>query len=255
MHPISDNELDKLFQKNFVDLDIEPANTTWDNISDQLDGQKRAKKNFPSAWMAAAGVVIVLSAGLWLFRPVEVIKLHGLVQNTEEVVSEPLISGSDEQDANTLVKDKQASDFIDMLPKLSKVSKMKSSEIKNQENIHVPTEKEEINSFVVQERVTRVPIELKAKVVLPELNSFDKNVELIVDDQVLAKSDYITEDIQPEEQVYNTQRKIKSIGSLVNFVIAKVDRRENKIIEFKDGDEGSELAGLNLGIVKYRNRK
>ena len=49
--------------------------------------------------------------------------------------------------------------------------------------------------------------------------------------------------------------KIRSIGSLVNFVIAKVDHREDKIIEFEDNDEGSEVSGINLGVLKFKSRK
>lgn len=255
MHPISDKELDKLFQKNFDDLEIEPGNAVWNNISDQLNNQKGGKKSFSMFWMAAAGIVIVLSAGLWFFRPVETIKLQGLAQNNEEVVPESVIPEPVKEVANTPVKDDQASDFVAIAPKLSEVSGIESSEIKNQELIQVPEDKEVITAAVVQKNEPVAIRELKAKVVLPELNSFEKNTEIIAVDQVLAQSDYALEDIQSEDQDYTGQRKIKSIGSLVNFVIAKVDRRENKIIEFKDGDEGSELAGLNLGIVKYRNRK
>lgn len=255
MHPISDKELDKLFQKNFGDMEIEPGNAVWNNISDQLDNQNGGKKSFSMFWMAAAGVVVVLSAGLWFFRPVETIKLQGQAQNKVEVVPEPVIPEPAKEVANAPIKDNQSSDFVVIAPELSEVSKTESSEIKSQEFIQVPEDKEVITAAVVQKNEPVVIRELKAKAVLPELNSFENNTEIFAVDQMLAQSDDAAEDIQSEDQDYTGQRKIKSIGSLVNFVIAKVDRRENKIIEFKDGDEGSELAGLNLGIVKYRNRK
>lgn len=256
MHPISDKELDKLFQKSFSDLEIEPGNAVWNNISDQLDNQKRGKKSFSMFWMAAASIVVVLSAGLWLFRPVEVIKLQGLAQNKEEVVPESVIPEPAKETENAPASDEQSSEFVAIVPEITGASKKESNEVQSQELKQQPEEKEEITIAAVQRNEPVVPKELKAKVLLPELNSFEKKTEIVVEDQVLAQSsDHSLEDIQSDEQIYSGQRKIKSIGGLVNFVIAKVDRRENKIIEFKDGDEGSELAGLNLGIVKYRNRK
>jgi hypothetical protein len=48
------------------------------------------------------------------------------------------------------------------------------------------------------------------------------------------------------------QRRIKSVGSLVNFVVSKVDKRNEKIIEFEDGDEGTKVSSLNLGLLKFK---
>ena len=37
MHPISDKELDKLFQQRFGDLEVEPSNDVWEKISNKMD--------------------------------------------------------------------------------------------------------------------------------------------------------------------------------------------------------------------------
>jgi hypothetical protein len=70
-----------------------------------------------------------------------------------------------------------------------------------------------------------------------------------------AKAVFIEEESDIEENELRGQKKIRSIGSLVNFVIAKVDKREDKLIEFKDSDEGSEVSGINLGLVKIKSKK
>jgi hypothetical protein len=42
------------------------------------------------------------------------------------------------------------------------------------------------------------------------------------------------------------------VGDLVNFVIAKVDKREEKIIKVSKTDEGdNEITGINLGLFKF----
>jgi hypothetical protein len=94
MHPISDKELDKLFQQRFGDLEIEPSAAVWEKITGTMD-QKRRKSAFPSFWMAAASIVVLISAGLLYFRPQEVIRLQGsteMAQNMEDNSSRPQLN-------------------------------------------------------------------------------------------------------------------------------------------------------------------
>src|SRR5690606_19880673 len=48
--------------------------------------------------------------------------------------------------------------------------------------------------------------------------------------------------------------KIKTVGDLVNFVVSKVDKRKNKIIEFSKEDDGEVISGFNLGVVQYQTQ-
>jgi hypothetical protein len=77
------------------------------------------------------------------------------------------------------------------------------------------------------------------------LSQGDKQVVVAQVDQVELESNSVDGTTKP---------RIKSIGGLVNFVIAQVDKREDKIIEFRDGEEGSEVSGINLGPLKFKNR-
>lgn len=254
MHPISDKELDKLFHQRFGEFEVEPSDMVWGKISNQIDHKGVGKRSYASFWMAAAGIVVVLAAGLWLYRPVEVIKLQGVVQLGEETKPAPSIIGSD-QEAESMPLDKEISS--NLIAKDIQVPEKKTEEskvqIKSQEDVQPQMEEEVVIATTNKDKIPVIQ-ELKPKVVIPPSDSFDKVGEGDVYAQSLAKPD-LTEGIPTDDTVITGQRKIKSIGSLVNFVIAKVDHRENKIIEFKDGDEGTELTGLNLGLVKYRSRK
>ena len=57
-----------------------------------------------------------------------------------------------------------------------------------------------------------------------------------------------------EAEQGHSRPRIKGVGGLVNFVIAQVDKREDKIIEFREGEEGTELSGINLGPIKLKSR-
>jgi hypothetical protein len=47
------------------------------------------------------------------------------------------------------------------------------------------------------------------------------------------------------------------LGGLINALIAKVDRRQDKLIEFSDSDDDdaeSNVTGLNLGLIKIKKQ-
>jgi len=53
------------------------------------------------------------------------------------------------------------------------------------------------------------------------------------------------------------KRGIHNLGGLVNALISKVDKRQDKLIEFSDSDDddaNSSLTGVNLGIIKIKRQ-
>lgn len=52
-----------------------------------------------------------------------------------------------------------------------------------------------------------------------------------------------------------TGHKIRSLGGLINAVVARVDKRRDKIIEFTDDDDETNVTGINLGIIKIKKEK
>ena len=116
----------------------------------------------------------------------------------------------------------------------------------------VQTESLVISSSVVKKANSVQP---KKAVKVPNRFSGDQSALDVTQPDMMAKAVFIEEESDSEENELRGQRKIRSIGSLVNFVIAKVDKREDKLIEFKDSDEGSEVSGINLGLVKIKSKK
>lgn len=256
MHPISDKELDKLFQQRFKDLEFSPSDAVWGKITGKLDRQKSGNSSIPGYWLAAASVIILISAGLWFYRPAEVIKLRGnpeIVQIKADSsrlpeINEPLKNTESERTkpaASTLVK---SAGIESGKYKLSEESTLPET------NTELPVEKELI--VMSSGSVKRSnPVQPKQSVKIPAGYSGDQSQLDVTQPDLIAKIDLPQEDIKSEEPQKTESRKIRSIGSLVNFVIARVDKREDKIIEFKDGEEGSELSGVNLGLVKFKSRK
>ncbi len=245
MEPMQDKEFDEVIKQRFDSFEVEPSAGSWQKIAGQLgDGQKR-RKVFPFFWMAAASVVVIMSSVLWLYRPVEIIKLQG----RENVA---IAAAPEEKLEQVFMSEPEVNE--DPLPVPGNVPDLG----KTQNN-----RRPKIRSFEVALLYTRQPDRLRPAV--PQVNYPEKIVgetetppakdELLIALKplpvVVSTEETITE---ISAEVEETRPRIKSIGGLVNFVIAQVDKRDDKIIEFKDGEEGSEVSVINLGLLKFKNR-
>ena len=261
MHPISDKELDKLFQQRFADLEIEPSAAVWEKITGTMD-QKRRKSVFPSFWMAAASIVVLISAGLLYFRPQEVIKLQGSSEIAQNARVNPLPDLNDSaakseaphNSSQTVKTDLSTFDLSDARGIKSNEYPLIEKAPPAEPEIKVPAASEPV--LIASEPVKKVnPVQPKKAVKVPNRYSGDQSALDVTQPDMMAKAEFTEDEINREETELRGQRKIRSIGSLVNFVIAKVDKRDDKLIEFKDSDEGSEVSGINLGLVKIKSRK
>ncbi len=237
MQPISDKNLDKLFQSRFENLEAEPSKDLWFKIDAELEGTNKKKSSKSVIWMSAASVLILLSATLYLYKPTEVIRLKvqsdklEVVAKTENPVKENVKTENQDADLN-----------------YSKPEKSYKNTVYQVANYKPEVEKsysQNIGKVATKEVVTAeksVPV----KIAEPVLSQ-----PLIVENTMIAQVDpekvVETEDESPKQ-------KVRGIGGLVNFVIAQVDKRDDKLIEFKNSDEGAEISGINLGLVKFKSR-
>ena len=263
MHPISDKELDKLFQQRFGDLEIEPSEAVWNKITITLDQKKRRGAILPSLWMAAASIVVLISAGLMYFSPQEVIKLHGnseITQNLEETSSpakqnELIAAIAEPQNFDQTIPVNSTDFSFESTSGIisSEYPSIQTSSVVEPE-IKLPAEAEPVLiSSAVVKKVN--PVQPKKVLKVPSRYSGDQSELDVTQPDMMAKAEFTEDEEYIEENELRGQRKIRSIGSLVNFVIGKVDKREDKLIEFKDSDEGSEVSGINLGLVKIKSKK
>ena len=256
MHPISDKELDKLFQQRFGDLEIEPSEAVWGKITGKMDRQNTGKRYFSVFWMAAASLIVVISAGLWFYRPVEVIKLQGNSEMAEVKADIPPLPETnvplnEPEKAPAKLTEFTLANSAGIGSGEYKLSE-KSPVIEPISKLQVENEVNVIASSPVKKSNTPQP---KQVVKIPARYSGDQSKLDVTQPDMMAKADLPPVEIESAEPQKTEHKKIRSIGSLVNFVIARVDRRDDKIIEFKEGAEGSEVSGINLGLVKFKSRK
>jgi hypothetical protein len=261
MHPISDKDLDKLFQQRFENLKVEPSNEVWGKISNTLDNKVSGKHSFSTSWMAAASVILVITAGLWFTRPVVKIKL----QSSSPIIVKEKVQVSVPQLKKESITEPVQEELIlaELKPRLTEFANEKpagsDNKLLTETSQATPELKPAVEQapIVIASAIVKKLIFTKPKqlVKVPERYSGDQSLLDVTQADMIAKVDRPDDHTLNEERVHNGNKRIRSIASLVNFVIAKVDKREDKLIEFKDGIEGSEVSGINLGLVKIKSRK
>jgi len=237
---MQDKDFDQLFKDKFEDAEIQPAPGLWEQIAVELEPKR--KKGMPVYWMSAAAVVLVtVGVSLLTPKPEEKIRLQAQAAENTAVVVKPATGGgesfADPVDASgTLVA---ASTPLVIAPRLSKEEiKNNLADVQPQEPVRHP-----INNQPVETVIAAVAEPQKIKEPVKEV------VYANADIPVENTANVVTEAPQPEH------RGIRNVGDLVNFVVNRVDKRENKIVQFDtDEDDNSSLVSLNLGIIKIGKR-
>jgi hypothetical protein len=79
-----------------------------------------------------------------------------------------------------------------------------------------------------------------------------------IEQQKAAEKPLMIAAVEQENVAPVKKRGIHSLGSLINTIVAKIDKREDKLIEFtdnEDDDSESTITGINLGIIKKKKQQ
>ncbi|MXV17190.1 hypothetical protein [Hufsiella ginkgonis] len=255
---MSDKELDLLFQQKFDDFEPEVSPGLWAGIAEQLDArpvqQKKTKtRTIPVFWMAAASVTVVAFTGLWLFyQPGKSIKLHGqqpaeVVASAKDPVAVTPVTGRPavkQPAADEPVPSRSASTIT--------VARAATRPSAKKPSLQTVPEEQEISSTLVASTVTEAsqepaqPTGQRAIQPLGYKHTIEATSDVAMANNVNMRESEIAEPAP--------KRRIRSIGGLVNYVVGKVDPRDDKVIEFRDSDEGTEVSGINLGLLKIKSK-
>jgi hypothetical protein len=253
-------ELDDLFRSSLDELEIQPSAQVWAGITKQLDADKR-KRSLVSFLSIAAGIILALVIGV-LFMPKQV-----KVKNQNQLV-------------NRVVKD--VAPVIKNTPVTVQPNKKGAESVITPDNHLVAIKIEKANRKTAEDNAKRkklneqkvVPKTMATPDALLATRGDDLASAVIADDiqnEITAKP--VTHDLslaanklQPTVSLAQTndkaakarakKRRIHSVGDLFNVVIAAVDKRKDKVIEFSNTDEDDAvITGINLGIIKVKKEK
>jgi hypothetical protein len=261
-----DNELDNLFRSKLDGLEVEPSAQVWENISAELNSSK--KRTLSPVWSIAASLTLLIGAGAWFFTngPDKVQQNQVAVEKTNAVtpgkLSEPTDKPVIETDSKPLMEKSDIS-----IQRINTIAKVKHavtsnnkgllpSTIVKSEPVLLAKQKEDPSVSVSAPVLAAVPDKQVMQAVVPEMRlaasalpstdeTVNKTAVAQVPDAAMAR--------QPERK---KKRGIHTLGGLINVVIAKVDKREDKVIEFTETDDDqANITVINLGLFKVKKEK
>ena len=246
---MQDNELDNLFRSKLDDFETEPSANVWQNIDAGLTPGNRRRLLVPLLSAAASIIVLVVAGVLLLNQPVKVamhqhkrdlVKTTVPVKATSKPYTGKIIA------AITQVKPVKKSNLLKQIVKQQPV--VKSQNI-NLVAVQQPV-MQQVRADVTQKHNTTIPAQRKDTVILIADNQtslpVSKPVQAVIPDKQIETKPAI----QPTKK-----HRIHSLGDMLNTVIAAVDKRKDKLIEFTDTDDDeSVITGVNLGIVAVKKQ-
>lgn len=258
---MQDNEFDDLFRSRLDNFEVEPSARVWQNINAELNGKGRNVSIFPMLSIAAS-IIVLITAGVLLIPKKENVKPDRYDKNSLAIkVKLPVTKAENRtavnanQSKNEMVAVKQQS--ADYIAKVNHAENMDTSisskqpdaqQIAKAEPIKIDEQKPEV---IAEIQKSAEPIQTVAPDNSTELiakATTDNMAETKVKPQVIAQ---VPIKDKPAQQP--KKHGIRNFGDIVNLVVAKVDKRKDKLIEFSDDDEdGSSITGINLGVIKVK---
>jgi hypothetical protein len=259
---MQDKEFDQLFNAKFADFEVEPTEGLWNKIATEIPGNKEiatAKKRSLSPFIQiAAGLIVVLAAGLLFMPSTPKVALHGNYDaaNQPKEVSHPQVAADTYGD---LVSDPVQTSPQQTAEGVSQPVKIIA--VKNIEKVTAPVD-------TIQNTIAEVKPEIVAK---PEYREPLLKTPIVSNAvaYIIPKEDLASKPVKaiavadvPQQKTTTEvvkKKKIRSLGDLLNVVIAKVDKRDNKAIVFgNSGDEDDDgllsVTGVNIGPIKVKKQ-
>jgi hypothetical protein len=259
---MQDKEFDDLFRSKLDDFETEPTAQVWINIDAEMDGKKRKKGIFFTLKIAAS-VILLLTAGI-LFIPKKdntIVVHHTKNQLTQAHVSPAVVKpGNNTPVTAPATKDEQVAVVALPINHITRAhhtkkennptqKKQVAPEMANAEHVKVDEQPVLITSSekpaeVIKSVVPGIETPLAVKQVSTNETNAVNTAPVLASTQTPATT--------TTKQTTVKKRGIHNMGDLVNLVLAKVDKRKDKVIEFTDIDDESTITAVNLGPIKIK---
>lgn len=263
---MQDKEFDDLFRSKLDELEVEPSAQVWAGIGAGLDGKKR-RSIIPMLSIAASVVVLVVAAVLFIpkgetVKPGKKPEKNNIAVNrTKQPVAKPVEAPVNATKKENIQPENKVAEtgyvaavkHKNLPATATKPMEQPAAIIQKPEPLKVEEQP------VLASNINMKPVDVVTPVVPgPETQLSVKQPE--VNDIQTATVKPVLAAIQPAsaQQTKTTAKRhgIHSFGDLVNIVVAKVDKRKDKLIEFSDSDDDeSMISAVNAGIVKIKKDK
>ncbi|MBE7174787.1 MAG: hypothetical protein INR69_00195 [Mucilaginibacter polytrichastri] len=237
MKAMQDKDFDAFFADKLGEMEEMPSAEVWSGISAHI--QPKPKKKFP--WLAvAASVLVLITAGVFVFRnaeekPKEIARVEPMVK--ERSVVEPKV-----QPDEPVSPLKTAHEAV----RVAENSGRRSAPFRKPAQQKNRSEKGMDANPVSEER----GVQLAAAQTQPlNLGMHENAVQPVTHKTINTESAVIKEVLASRME---KKHPVNNLGDLVNLVVAKVDKRADKVIEFRDEDGQATVSSVNLGLITIK---
>ena len=227
-----ENTFDKVFKDKLVEVSVAPSPQVWENISAGLE-QKQQKKRVISPWLGLAASVLFVSLGAWWFFPMNQAQV-----STVKVQQMPIRSTNPELIAQENLPKKEVAHIAKPLV-IDKVAQL-------QQDLTVSPVS--VNTVEPKPSATVLQQEQQQVAVLNQVASIEPAKAVLSGSQETAFTGAQPSTTKP------AKKRIRSLSDLVNFVVAKVDNREEKVLETSSDGAILSLTALNVGPLKFKKK-
>ncbi|UOE48461.1 hypothetical protein MTO98_29060 [Mucilaginibacter sp. SMC90] len=261
---MQDKELDRLFQQKLDDLEIQPSAGVWQGISSELNADKRKRTLLPLL-SAAAGVILLITAGI-LFIPKQPVKHHDhstVIVKTHQPVKQPVAVKVEPVVPPAPVQNKvPANPVIAPVNNIAQVNKRNKTKPNLTPSAQQPvvTAQPPATAHADEPLLANAPAAdyHVVKTDAPDTATRTSPKSAIINNEKTQPVLIAQTPAQPAPATakHVKKRRIRSLGDVFNVVIAAVDKRKDKVIEFSNTDEDdATITGLNLGFIKVKKDK
>jgi len=262
---MQDNEFDDVFRSKLEGFEAEPSERVWTGIDDELSGRERKRFWLPLLRIAASVIVLITAGLLFIPRHVKIDQPQntktGIVKTAvkptrapgattepasqlEAVTkSEPVKHAIQQPDVNRMahstIKKEKAAPVTQVQPQPVEVKAVPEVIKEQEKELLAVAPSVDIKNAVVPDKST----ELTQKTL-----TVDNTPEITKPQQAIAQAPVANKPVKQAKR-----HGIRNFGDLVNLVVAKVDKRKDKAIEFSDSDDDeSMITAVNIGPVKVK---
>lgn len=252
-----DKEMDGLFRSKLEGFEMEPSANVWPGIAAELDLPK--KKNTMTPFLSvAASIIVLVGAGLLFIPKTEVVKHKrqavAVITKVQSSVNQvPSIKIAAQATARPLIVNHINDIAVDQHKKQAGTGTITTVDSAAKPAINVqPAQQQAIaNAPQKQQPVKAVVPDNSTPLIAKQAP--DQPQAYASQPQIAALPVIAT---QKDTVAVKARHGIHSFGDLVNVLVAKVDKRRDKVIEFSADDDGeSHVTGINLGILKIKKRE
>lgn len=252
MQPIRDKDFDQLFKDAFADAEVTPSRDLWSNIESEIIPKK--KRIIPIYWLSAAAVLLIATIGVLVYQQQNTGSggkhlANNTIKKTKSVVQEPVVKDAS---AAIVAPVENIAPVLPVRPKaVSAIAKTKV--------------KQEVKPAVEQPRIVTAPDMQKQETVIAKVEEPKKDIKTKIEEAILKPREEIVTAVvatpvktdDPVNENEQSNKGIRNVGDVVNLIVNKMDKRKDKLIQFRTDDDDSSLASINIGPFKIgkRNKK